>query len=181
MPDKRKTYGFYVAGFVFIIISAIFLYFFYETSNQSRILAILSPVNRSQWENLKAVLWPAILFSFLEFLGYGFRNRNFFISKAVSFYAIPVLMASLSYANTYFLDRQALLTDMAVLVLSVLVGQVISYRVMIKSNESSANARLLSFILILLIVLVFTVFTFYPLKLPYFIDPLTGTYGVNGF
>jgi hypothetical protein len=179
--DRRKTYIFYVIGFFFILLLGVFFYFTFRLSGFNRFVAIFSPVNASLWENLKLGLWPAILFSLIEFIGYGFRNRNFFIAKAVSFYMIPILMVSFFYVYTLLLKRQELYMDIIIFVLSVLIAQTISYRVMVKRGRSSANARVFSFILILVIILAFTILTYYPLKLAVFMDNATNSYGiVNG-
>ncbi len=179
--DRRKTYIFYVIGFFFIILLGVFFYFAFSLSGFNRFVALFSPVNASLWENLKLGLWPAILFSLIEFIGYGFRNRNFFIAKAVSFISIPLLMLSFFYAYTALLKRQELFMDILVFVLSVLIGQAISYRVMIKRGKSGANARIFSLILILAVILAFTVLTYYPLQLDIFMDSATSSYGIiNG-
>lgn len=181
MMDRKKTYGFYVAGFFFIILLAVLFYFAFEWSGQHRFVALFSPVNGSLWENLKLGLWPAVFFSFIEFIGYGFRNKNFFIAKAVAFYLIVIFMASFYTAYTAILDRRILLMDIAVLLFSVMIGQSISYRVMVKAGKSSPNARIFSFILILLIILAFTILTYYPIRHALFMDPVSGSYGiVNG-
>jgi hypothetical protein len=107
--------------------------------------------------------------------------RNFFIAKAVSFYMIPILMVSFFYVYTLLLKRQELYMDIIIFVLSVLIAQTISYRVMVKRGRSSANARVFSFILILVIILAFTILTYYPLKLAVFMDNATNSYGIiNG-
>jgi hypothetical protein len=179
--DRRKTYVFYVAGFFFIVFTGILFYHIFHLSGFHRLIALFGPVNKSLWESLKCGLWPAILYSWIEFIGYGYKNKNFFIAKAVSFYTIPILMICLFYAYTTLLNRRENFMDILLFVLSVLTGQAISYRVMVKRGKSSANARIFAFTLILIIILAFIVFTYYPLKLPIFMDPATSTYGiVNG-
>lgn len=164
-------------GALFIIILGTLMHFAFEWAGGWKPLALFAAVNESVWEHLKLAFWPAFLFAILECVLLRKDWRSFFIAKAASFYVMPATIMVLFYTYTGIIGFSILAVDISTFVIAALLGQYVSYRIMV-SGKSSTAAVILSLAAILLITLAFSLFTFYPPHIPLFKDPVTGGYGI---
>ena len=80
------------------------------------------------------------------------------------------------YSYTAFLE-ESLIIDIGSFIFAIIIGQLVSYRLLIY-NKFSKIFEKISFIALVILALAFVVFTFYPPQLPFFQDPNTGEYGI---
>lgn len=105
--------------------------------------------------------------------------KNFFFAKTLGIYLIPITIVALYYAYTAILGHGSLEVDIAIFVVAIIVGQLVSYKLL---TASPLPGRLNRFAPIAVVVLgiLFVLFTFYPPHLHLFWDSSTGGYGIVG-
>jgi len=176
--DERKRILFYeLAGIVFIIILGSILHFTFEWAGHNAIVGVFSAVNESVWEHLKLGFWPAIVFALIEFKYLKKATNNFLFGKTVGIYLIPVVIIVIFYSYTAILGESILIIDVLSFVIAVIVGQLVSYR-LLTWKTLPYNLDKVSLIALFLLGLAFVLFTFYPPQLAMFQDPITGEYGI---
>jgi hypothetical protein len=102
---------------------------------------------------------------------------NFFAPKAIGTYVMVIFIPVVFYSYTSFTGKSIFPVDITTFVVAVVIGQIVSYKLMQREKLSKAADGVSIFALIVLAV-IFVVFTFYPPHLPIFQDPNTGQYGV---
>jgi membrane-bound acyltransferase YfiQ involved in biofilm formation len=177
MDERRRILFYESAGIVFIIVFGSILHFTFEWSGSQAIVGVFSAVNESVWEHLKLGFWPAIVFALIEFKYLKKAPNNFVFAKTVGIYLIPVIIMVLFYSYTAILGESILVIDILTFVIAVIVGQLVSYR-LLTGKTLPYNLDRVSLIALLLLGLAFVLFTFYPPQLPMFQDPITGEYGI---
>jgi hypothetical protein len=175
--NRTTIFPWEVSGFFFIIIIGTLLHFCFEWSGRFPPSALFCAVNESVWEHLKLGFWPSLAFTLFEYILWGKNVNNFIVGKVLSLYIIPIAITVLFYSYTAILGRHTLPLDILIFVLSVLLAQFISYRVMtFEKDYSTLNKTAL--ILLALLILAFSLFTYFPPKLELFLDPRTDKPGI---
>jgi hypothetical protein len=177
MDERRRILFYESAGIVFIIVFGSILHFTFEWSGHQAAVGVFSAVNESVWEHLKLGFWPAIVFALIEFKYLKKATNNFLVGKTVGIYLIPVIITVLFYSYTAILGESLLVIDILTFIIAVIIGQLVSYR-LLTSKTLPYNLDRISLIALLLLGLVFVFFTFYPPHLSIFQDPITGEYGI---
>jgi peptidoglycan/LPS O-acetylase OafA/YrhL len=140
-------------------------------------VGIIAPVNESVWEHLKLVLWPALIFSIVEYYFVKNKVNNFWAAKTASILLAIILIVIIFYSYTYFTGKNILAADISLFVIAVILGQLLSFRIL-TSPELSGNIQILAAAIIFALIIIFSVFTFLPPQLPIFKNPIDGTYGI---
>ena len=179
MADRKQVLFFELVGIVFIIIFGSILHFTFEWSGGNAVFGVFSAVNESVWEHLKLGFWPAIVFTLVEFKYLRKETNNFMFAKTIGVYLIPITIVVIFYSYTAIIGESVLVIDILSFVLAVVVGQLVSYR-LLTGKRLPYNLDLVSLIALTLLGLAFVIFTFYPPQLGLFQDPITGGYGLGG-
>lgn len=166
-------------GVIVISIVGCLLHFVYKWSTNFRPLALISAVNESTWEHLKIAFWPALAYSILEYLPLSSITNNFIIAKAACLLVILVSIIVLFYSYTGIIGHNYLVIDISIFVLSIYLGQKISFKLLTMDKLPNFFNTASIFIIVILI-LQFSLYTFFPPKLQIFKDPVTGKYGIPG-
>ena len=124
--EKRSILLYELAGMVLIIIIGTLLHFTFEWSGFQPIAGIFSAVNESVWEHLKIAFWPTLLYTIIEFRYLIKKTNNFFFAKALGIYAIMIIIPTIFYAYTIFIEHN-LTIDVLSFMLAILLGQLVSY------------------------------------------------------
>ena len=176
--SQQKTFLRYeLLGILFIILIGSMLHFTFELSSYNPLVGVFSAVNESVWEHLKLGFWPALLWTIIEYRQIKREANNFFLAKTVVPYTITAIIPTIFYSYTIFTGDSIFLIDIMSFVVAVIIGQYLSYRLLIHKQLSS-NIEKLSLIALLLLALIFVVFTFYPPEIFLFQDPISGEYGI---
>jgi hypothetical protein len=176
---KRLALFYELAGIVFIIVFGSILHFAFEWSGGQAIVGVFSAVNESVWEHLKLGFWPAIAFALMELKYLKKSTSNFLFAKTVGIYLIPIIITVIFYSYTAILGESILVIDILSFIIAVIVGQLVSYK-LLTGKTVPYNLDRFSLIALILLGLAFVVFTFYPPSLGMFQDPITGEYGIVG-
>jgi hypothetical protein len=144
---------------------------------QSGSVGVFSAVNESVWEHLKLGFWPAVVFALIEFKYLKKSTNNFLFAKTIGIYLIPIIIMAVFYSYTAILGESILVIDILSFIIAVIVGQLVSYR-LLTGKTLPYNLDRVSLIALILLGIAFVIFTFYPPPLPMFQDPITGGYGI---
>ncbi len=175
--EKRRILFFELVGIIFIIVFGSILHFTFEWSGRQAVVGVFSAVNESVWEHLKLGFWPAVVFALIEFKYLKKATNNFLFAKTIGIYLIPVVIMVIFYSYTAILGESILVIDIFSFVIAVIVGQLVSYR-LLTWKTLPYNLGRVSLIALILLGFAFVLFTFYPPQLPLFQDPITGEYGI---
>jgi len=161
----------------FILIVGSFLHFLFELSGYFFLVGAIAAVNESVWEHLKLGFWPIIFFSPIEYKFIKERANNFMFAKMIAAYTIPASIVILFYSYTAITGTHLLIMDMLIFIVAIIIGHILSYKIMISSEQPNLISKI-SLILIILLAFIFVLFTYLPPRLPIFQDSLTGQYGI---
>ncbi len=166
-----------IGGAIFISLFGSLLHFVFNWSGRFWLVGAFSAVNESTWEHLKLAVVPAIIWLLIERKVLKFEAKNFLLAKAIGIFAMPILIVALFYSYTAILGNNFLALDIGTFFLAVIIGQIISYKIM-KASEFSQKYNLICIFAIVVLLGAFVVFTYFPPKFFLFHDPVSGGYGI---
>lgn len=175
--EKRKILGWELAGIVVIFFAGAGLHFLFEWSNYWRPMAVFAAVNESTWEHFKMGFWPGLAFALVEFRFIKDVANNFIFAKFVSLLIMPVGITLLFYGYTFLSGSHFLLADVLVFFISIIVGQLVSYRIM-TIPKMGAQFRRLGAVGLLAMVAAFSLLSYFPPHIFLFQHPQSGEYGI---
>ncbi len=173
---KRDIIYWQYAGFAFTAIMGTLLHFLYEWSGKSAVAALISGVNESTWEHMKLLFFPMLGFALIQ--SRYFKDTESFWSiklkgSLIGLLLIPVIFYTYNGAIGKSPDW------FNIIIFFVSAATVYIYETLLFKKESKRYpCNRISFILLLVMAALFIVFTFCTPRLPIFMDPLTGTYGI---
>ena len=152
MNKKLKT-----VQIVVIILAIVFgtlLHFTYEWSGENRIVGLFSATNESVWEHLKLVFYPMLILAIVEYFVVKKEANNYIEAKSLGiFLAI------------------AFIIDILTFIISIILGEWVSYKLMIRKSESTTLSKILSSAIIFYFLISFILFTYNPPNINLFKDP----------
>ena len=177
----RKLLAWEIGGFFFIGLVGAALHFTFELSNFSNmVVAYFSAVNESTWEHLKMAFFPGVFFALVEYTYVRGMTRNYLIGKTASILVMPLIIALGWYAYTPFTGRSIYRIDLLLFYVSVLAGQVVSYRIL-TAPQLPARVNKIAQVTLVLLIVSFSTFTFLPPRIflfEHFDLKDTGMYGI---
>lgn len=174
--DKRAT-RWEVVGIFLIIASGTTLHFWFEWTNYWRPIAVIAAVNESTWEHFKMAFWPGLFLGIVEYFAWGRTHRGFFPAKFLGLLAMPAITMILFYGYTTVWQHN-LPTDVAVFVLSVAGGQLLSLWLLRKQFNWPSWFRAISAAGLILMISAFSTQSYFPRRNFIFAHPGTGEYGI---
>jgi len=177
--ERKRILAWEMWGILFIALAGSLLHFTFELSGGWRPMAVISAVNESVWEHLKIGFWPALVWAVIEFFAFGRRSRNFIFAKGISLLTIPVVIVGLFYGYTWIFKTDSLIIDILIFIISIVVAQIISYRINILQKRR-LSGNMIGAVLIIAGIISFSLMSYYPPKCPLFRDGVTGGYGIIG-
>jgi hypothetical protein len=174
---KKVVLGWESIGIVLIFLMGSALHFVFEWSGHWRPLAWVAPVNESTWEHFKLGFWPGLLFALVEYRVIKGSVNNFWVGKSLGLFSMPIVVAALFYGYTAVLGENYLVVDILIFLLSVVVGQLISYKVL-TAAEMNAVVRRIAVVGLVIMMAAFSLFSYSPPRIFLFKDPETNQYGI---
>ena len=161
-------------GFGIATLGGTILHFLYDWTGGSIWVAPFSGVNESTWEHMKLLIWPLFLFAVVQRM--FFREReNFWRVKLWSILLGLLLIPVLFYTYNGAIGKSP--DWLNITIFYICAGFVFLFeRWAFKTARHSSR---LAFFALCLVGTLFVVFTFAPPRIPLFLDPLTGTYGIG--
>jgi len=166
-----------LAGIAFIILVDSALHFVFEWSGYWRPAALIAAVNESMWEHLKMAFWPGLIFALVEYPFIRKAAHNVWVAKGLGLFTMPVVIVALFYGYKAIVGRDYLWMDILIFALSVVAGQLVSYRILI-AHRMGPSAQWASVTLLLVLIAAFSSLTYRPPRVFLFEDPRTHEYGI---
>lgn len=173
---KQSIPRWQLAGFVFTSILGTLLHFLFEVSGKSPAAALISAVNESIWEHKKLLYYPMLLFSFLEYRAWGRQRRDFWSVKLAGTILGLVLIPVVYYTYSGVLGINVDWVNIAIFFLAAMAA----YRLetaLFAREQTRHLSQGFALAALLAVGVIFMLLTFFPPRIPFFRDPLTGTYG----
>ena len=163
-------------GFIFTGVVGTLLHFLFDWTGGNGVVALFSAVNESIWEHMKLFYYPMLIFAFVEYANWGRGVASFWCIKLIGVLIGIVLIPTIYYTYTGILGISVDWLNIAIFFFAAAVAYYMETKLFAKEHPCLiAPDR--AFVVLCLIGVVFTVLTFATPKLPFFRDPLTGTYG----
>ena len=171
-----KLYYWQTAGFLFTSAFGVLLHFLFEWTNNSKLAALISGVNESTWEHMKLLFFPLFIFSLVQY--FFFKNYTpFFCIKLkgilLGLILIPVIFYTLRGVFGVLPDW------LNISIFFISAAAVFLFETLLFKNARNSKSSCLCFVVILFIAVIFMVFTFFPPKLPLFLDAVENYYGIK--
>ena len=174
---NNEIFKWELIGMIFIILVGSLFHFVFELSGNSPPVGAIAAVNESVWEHLKLGYWPLVFFSIIEYKFLKDKAKNIGLAKLLAAITIILTIIIIFYSYTAILGEDILIIDILSFVIAIIVGQIVSYKVL-SSSQFSNWINLISWTLFIILGVLFVVFTYFPPELFLFEDPLTGLYGI---
>lgn len=168
-----------MGGFAFTAVVGTLLHFLFDWTGGNVVVAIFSAVNESIWEHLKLLFYPMVTFAVIEYSFWGKEIGSFWCIKLMGMLIGLILIPVVYYTYTGILGVKLDWFNITIFFLAAAVAYWAETKFFQRGYTCRLDAKL-AVVLICLIGTVFTIFTFAPLNIPFFQDPLTGSYGLQG-
>jgi hypothetical protein len=138
---ERTILRWELTGIVSIILAGSALHFAFKWTDYWRPAALIAAVNESTWEHLKLGFWPGLAFALVEYPFIRKSVNNFWVAKALGLLAMPTVIVVLFYGYTALAGQNYLLADIMIFFLAVIIGQLVSYRILVTGEMRPAVQR----------------------------------------
>jgi hypothetical protein len=165
-----------ITGFLFTSILGTLLHFLFDFSGQSMAAALFSAVNESIWEHLKLLFYPMLVFALLEHRWLKDPAPVFWCVKLKGILLGLMLIPVIYYTYTGILGIRVDWVNIAIFFLAAALSFFLETKLFQEEWNCRLNQKTVFFFL-WLIGVIFTIFTFRTPQIPFFRDPVTGTYG----
>lgn len=169
MNKKLKT-----VQIVVIILAIVFgtlLHFTYEWSGENRIVGLFSATNESVWEHLKLVFYPMLILAIVEYFVVKKEANNYIEAKSLGVFLAIAFIIVFYYTYTGIIGKNFFIIDILTFIISIILGEWVSYKLMIRKSESTTLSKILSLAIIFYFLISFILFTYNPPNINLFKDP----------
>lgn len=177
MNIKIKRIEFF--GFLFVSIFGTLLHFVYDWTGENSFIGLFVPVNESVWEHLKLIYLPYTIYAIFESVKLTDDKFNVFFSKAIGVTGGLLTTVSIYYVVNGITGKQIDAVNIASFFIGVAIAYLISY-ILIKKSIGKGILNGLGAVYLIILAILFMYFTYYPIRIPLFIDPQNFTYGIRG-
>ena len=174
---KRDIFLWQFFGTTFTCVLGTLLHFTYEFF-PNNFIALFSSVNESTYEHLKLIFFPMFLFSIVESFFFNKHYNGFWCIKFKGILIGLILIPTLFYTLIGIFGILYGYINILIFFVSVIVSYLYEY-FQFKKQPINKSKGFIYILLLILIAISFFIFTFYPPKIPLFLDPLTKSYGIN--
>jgi hypothetical protein len=173
---KKSVPTWQMAGFIFTGVLGTLLHFLFDWTDGSVIAALFSAVNESIWEHTKLLFYPMLLFALIEYKAWGREVPSFWCIKLLGIFAGLLLIPVLYYSYTGILGVSADWFNIAIFFVAAAVSYFLETKLFQKVFRCAVPSWA-AIALLCLLAAIYTLLTFYPPRVPFFEDPVTGNYG----
>lgn len=175
---ESKLIKWQIIAIVVSIIAGTLLHFAYQLSGNSKIIAWFVPVNESVWEHLKLAFYPMLIMAFIEYFYVRKISNNYIEAKTIGIFTAISFIVIAFFTYTGILGITILPLDISIFIISIILGEYISYRLMKRKNESNIKTKILAILILSFLLFCFILFTYCTPQVNLFRDYLTGMYGI---
>lgn len=163
-----------IVQIVVIILAIVFgtlLHFTYEWSGENRIVGLFSATNESVWEHLKLVFYPMLILAIVEYFVVKKEANNYIEAKSLGIFLGIAFIIVFYYTYTGIIGKTFFIIDILTFIISIILGEWVSYKLMIRKSESTTLSKILSSAIIFYFLISFILFTYNPPNINLFKDP----------
>lgn len=163
-----------IVQIVVIILAIVFgtlLHFTYEWSGENRIVGLFSATNESVWEHLKLVFYPMLILAIVEYFVVKKEANNYIEAKSLGIFLAIAFIIVFYYTYTGIIGKTFFIIDILTFIISIILGEWVSYKLMIRKSESTTLSKILSSDIIFYFLISFILFTYNPPNINLFKDP----------
>jgi len=161
------------------IILGTLLHFIYEWTGENAFVASFSAVNESVWEHLKLAFFPMLVASIIEYFFVKQIAHNYIEAKTIGIFTAICFIVVTFFTYTGILGASFLIIDILIFIISILLGEWVAYRLMIRKDESDTKTKALAGVIIGFLLICFVICTYITPEVNLFKDPVSGNYGIN--
>lgn len=177
---KRSILLWQVAGLTFASILGTILHFLFKWTGYSLIIAPFAAVNESTWEHMKLAFFPMFIFAIIQSRYFAKTNARFWRIKLIGTIIALVLIPSTFYTLGGCFGAYPGWVNIVLFFIALSIAYLVE-GIMLRSQRTSEKPFLTTFSIIILIIIgiAFAIFTFHTPKIPLFLDPVSGKYGLK--
>ena len=165
-----------LGGATFTVALGTVLHFLYGWTG-SILVTPFSAVNESTWEHMKLLFFPMLIFACVQYCFFCKEYQGFWWIKLVGILIGLLLIPILFYTLSGIFGTLPGWVNVLLFFVSVGGGYYVEY-ILYKNSCLLYNDKIFSIIILSVITLLFIFWTYAPPRIPLFIDPLTGIYGI---
>lgn len=175
---KRNISLWQFAGFAFTSLGGTILHYLYELTGRSVLAAPFSGINESTWEHMKLLFFPLFLFAAIQ--SFFFKDyKGFWCVKLAGTAVGLILIPAIFYTYNGAFGKSPDWFNIAIFFICAAVVFLLE-AYLLKKDSFKCKRRWIPIAVLCVIGVLFILFTFITPTLPLFLDPLTGTHGING-
>lgn len=168
---------------IIVIVICLFLgtllHFTYQWSGENLFVGSFSAVNESVWEHLKLVFYPMLIMAIIEYPFVKKMTNNYIEAKTIGiFTAISFIVISF-FTYTGIIGTNFFLIDILIFIISIVLGEWVSYKLMKRKSESTSSSKILAGVITIFLLISFIICTYYTPEVNLFRDFTTGEYGTD--
>lgn len=164
-----------ILGIIIIFILCFPFHFLYELL-PNPIFSFFFPVNESIWEHMKLLFTPFILYTSFEYLLIKKEENNFWLQLGIT-PIIAIFAYLIIYLPIYSIIGENMFFNIGLLLIIIALEQWISYQLSISKN--CKWQKVLGIVTVFTTLATFIYLTYFPPKIPLFLDTQTNTYGIE--
>lgn len=173
---SKSIHKWQLAGFLFTSVAGTLLHFLFDWTGENPVAGLFSAVNESIWEHMKLLFYPMVTVALIQFRFGKPLPDCFWQIKLTGILAGLLLIPVLYYCYTGMLGIEADWFNITIFFIAAAFAFRLEAALFRKNcrcpiSTGSAIATLV------VISLLFSLLTFFPPEIPFFRDPVTGTYG----
>lgn len=172
---KNIILKFIIFSGIFVMILGTLLHFTYEWSGNNQFIASFSAVNESTWEHLKLLFFPMLLTTIIGFFYLEKSCPNYWCARLFGILTAILFTIVFFYTYTGIIGTNFAFVDISIFFVAVILGELVSYKVLVSSIDCNSSVALVGIILLLACFIIFTYFT--P-EIGLFKDPVNGLFGI---
>ena len=173
---KKNLFIWQVIGATFTAVLGTILHFLFEWTGFN-IFATFSAVNESTWEHMKLVFIPSLIFATIQYFIAKDEYDSFWLIKLIGILFGTLLIPILFYTLSGIFGNLSAITNIAIFFVSVFSEYLLEY-FLFKKDFIKAKLKWFSIGILLFILSLFIIFSFFPPKIPLYLDPVTRSYGI---
>lgn len=175
---KKNLFVWQIVGVTFTAVLGTLFHFLYQWIH-FKIIASFSAVNESTWEHMKLLFIPSLLFAFIQSFYAKNDFKAYWVVKLIGIIVGTLLIPILFYTLSGTFGRLPAIINIAIFFISVFSQYLIEF-FLFNRFKFNYYAKCVSILVLVIILVLFVVFSYYPPRIPLFLDPLTNSYGVYG-
>ena len=136
------------------------------------------PVNESLFEHMKLIFLSPIISStilYFIFKKKGYLINNYLFGLIIST-VFNIIIFYLVYLPLYYMNGENMVMTLIVYFITIILSNYLYYLIIEIPNSTRLNR--ISFVMLIIIGGILTYFTYHPIKIDFFRDPKTNTYGI---